>query len=142
MRQKGVRQVSGGRADVKAGLGGIRDVEFLVQGLQLVNLHACPDLLSGNTLEAIEKLVARGILAAETGRSIREDYIFMRRVEHCLQIMEDRQIHAIPEDADQLRALGKRLLGADSDRQGFMLRLDATRDRVRRTYRTHLDPHG
>ncbi len=72
--------------DIKTGLGGLRDVEFLVQGLQLVNAHARPELLCGGTLPALEALAKAGILPSDTADQLTRDYIFLRRVEHFLQI--------------------------------------------------------
>ena len=98
--------------DIKTGLGGLRDVEFLAQGLQLVHAHENPGLLCGGTLPALKALSAAGILSTETADQLSVDYIFLRRVEHFLQIYEDRQTHSLPRDPSQLRALARLMLGS------------------------------
>ena len=125
-------------ADVKSGPGGLRDVEFLVQGLQLIHGREYPDMLTGNTLAAIHALAEQGILRPDVAAQLDKDYVFLRRVEHCLQILEDRQIHAVPTAAAELTAVAKRILGAQATAEGFTARLDGCLARVRDAYRAHL----
>ena len=127
--------------DVKSGLGGIRDIEFLVQGLQLIHGNQHPELFTGNTLQAIDELAEAGLLPPDTARVLAEDYIFLRRVEHYLQILEDRQIHALPNDAAELTALARRMLGTDSNAQVFMRELEHRLVRVHQMYITLLLDH-
>ena len=87
---------SGATPDVKSGFGGLRDVEFLVQGLQLIHGRRIPSLLEGNTLNALEPLEKENVLPEPVVRGLGEDYLFLRQIEHCLLIFEDRQIDAIP----------------------------------------------
>lgn len=94
--------------DVKSGPGGIRDIEFAVQGLQLLHCSSFPELLTGNTLTGIERLRDRGLLAPEQAEGLTEDYVFLRRVEHFLQLYEDRQVHTLPTSEDARRALALR----------------------------------
>ncbi|NLF19719.1 MAG: glutamine-synthetase adenylyltransferase, partial [Lentisphaerae bacterium] len=97
--------------DIKNGPGGIRDVEFLVQALQLAHAHREPGVLAAGTGEAIEALVAGGQLGPEHGRRLQDNYAFLRRVEHFLQLLDDRQTHTLPgRDADR-DALARRVLG-------------------------------
>ena len=84
--------------DIKTGLGGLRDVEFLAQGLQLVHARERPELLQGGTLPALRALAKAGLLSQETAERLSSDYLFLRRVEHFLQIYEDRQTHNLPSD--------------------------------------------
>ncbi|MDP2990010.1 MAG: hypothetical protein Q8O57_05540, partial [Kiritimatiellota bacterium] len=121
-------------ADVKCGLGGIRDIEFLVQGLQLIHAPRQGELLDGNTLSTLERLKTGGLLPEEVVGQLQADYTFLRRVEHILQIFEDRQIHAVPKAGDARAALARRVLGADSTAERLMIELDACQQRVRRTY--------
>jgi glutamate-ammonia-ligase adenylyltransferase len=100
-----------GVIDIKTGPGGIRDVEFLVQALQLAHAHRLPELLQTGTLEAIEALVSTAILSRSDGDDLRESYTFLRRVEHFLQLFEDRQTHSLPESPVQQDALARRVLG-------------------------------
>ena len=109
--------------DVKTGLGGLRDVEFLAQGLQLVHAHEHPELLCGGTLPALQALEAAGILPGETAEQLSADYLFLRRVEHFLQIYEDRQTHNLPRDPAQLRALARRMLGSGATAEQLLAKL-------------------
>jgi len=124
--------------DVKTGIGGLRDVEFLVQGLQLIHGPDHPELLGGNTLVALEGLRQRDILPESVSAQLREDYIFLRRVEHYLQILEDRQIHTLPNDPSELAALSKRVLGIEGDEHQFMEHLKGCLKRIRDAYVSYL----
>lgn len=138
MREAAVKATSGTAPDVKSGAGGLRDVEFLVQGLQLMHGRNRPGILTGNTLTALDLLCHEGILPAQATAELKEDYLFLRRVEHCLQIMEDRQIHAVPQEKEERRSLAKRVLGVESDEERFMAVLKTCLDRVRGHYKRHL----
>jgi glutamate-ammonia-ligase adenylyltransferase len=120
--------------DVKTDAGGLRSVEFLVQGLQLMHARKAPGLLTGNTLEALEVLEGAGLLPADVCRQLGEDYLFLRRVEHGLQLFEDRQVHAVPADRDELTALSRRILGVEATADAFIERLNACMGRVRDAY--------
>jgi glutamate-ammonia-ligase adenylyltransferase len=100
--------------DIKTGLGGLRDVEFLVQGLMLVHAAESPGIIRGGTLPGLRSLGDAGILPPEAVEQLGEDYLFLRRVEHFLQIYEDRQTHSLPRDPSQLRALARLMLGSDA----------------------------
>lgn len=121
-------------ADVKSGLGGIRDIEFLVQGLQLIHVPRQGELLDGNTLSALERLKTYGLLPEEVVGQLQADYTFLRRVEHILQIFEDCQIHVVPKSGDARAALARRVLGPDSTADRLMSELDTCQKRVRRAY--------
>jgi glutamate-ammonia-ligase adenylyltransferase len=138
MRTVGMKTHSGATQDVKSGIGGLRDVEFLVQGLQLVHGARIPSLFEGNTLHALELLGKENILPETVARDLKEDYLFLRRVEHCLQILEDRQIHAIPKDKREQRALARRLLGPDATVDQFMERLSGCLQRIHDAYSRYL----
>ncbi|MGC8638481.1 MAG: bifunctional [glutamate--ammonia ligase]-adenylyl-L-tyrosine phosphorylase/[glutamate--ammonia-ligase] adenylyltransferase [Isosphaeraceae bacterium] len=105
------RTVSAGRAEfeVKTGHGGIRDVEFVVQFLQLLHGGEYPEVRSANTLLAMHQLEQVGSLTADE-RSIMDDtYRFLRQVEHRLQILFDRQTHEMPRTLEELRTLAIRM---------------------------------
>ncbi|MBN2034305.1 MAG: glutamate-ammonia-ligase adenylyltransferase [Deltaproteobacteria bacterium] len=138
MREAAIKTSSGFTPDVKNGAGGMRDVEFLVQGLQLIHAQSRPAVLEGNTLNALDLLCGAGVLSANSVAVLKEDYLFLRRVEHYLQIMEDQQIYAVPKDREQLRALSKRVLGVESDENQFMESLGACFSRVRDHYKKYL----
>ncbi len=105
------RTLSAGIAEVevKTGTGGIRDVEFVVQFLQLLHGGEYPEVQSGNTLEALARLEQVGCLTAEERHIMDDTYRFLRQVEHRLQIVLDRQTHEMPRDPAELRALAVRM---------------------------------
>ncbi|MCG6916562.1 MAG: glutamate-ammonia-ligase adenylyltransferase [Deltaproteobacteria bacterium] len=139
MRRAAIQKISPtGDIDVKSGVGGLRDVEFLVQGLQLLHAPDHSELLQGNTLIALEKLEQAGIISPHLSNQLREDYLFLRRVEHFLQILEDRQIHALPKDPPELDALAKRMLGIESNGSRFKEEVESCNKRVRKAYIEHL----
>jgi [glutamine synthetase] adenylyltransferase / [glutamine synthetase]-adenylyl-L-tyrosine phosphorylase len=94
---------------VKTGQGGIRDVEFLVQGLQLIHGQALPAVRSINTLDSLVRLADHGILQAEEYRCLRTGYAFLRMIEHALQLMHNEQMHALPRNPRELGYLARRL---------------------------------
>jgi glutamate-ammonia-ligase adenylyltransferase len=95
--------------EVKTGRGGIRDVEFVVQFLQLLHGGTYPSVREANTLLGISQLEQAGCLMADE-RSVMEDtYRFLRTVEHRLQTMFDRQTHEMPRDAEAQRTLAIRM---------------------------------
>jgi len=122
--------------DVKSGLGGLRDIEFMVQGLQLIYAPERPTLLHGNTLEALRALKEEGIIDEKLTMQLSEDYIFIRRVEHYLQLLEDQQIHALPQDKAELSALAKRMSGPDCQVDQFLKDINHRLKRVRDAYLT------
>jgi glutamate-ammonia-ligase adenylyltransferase len=103
-RQEGVDQ-----RDVKTGHGGIRDIEFVIQFLQLLNGGDLPEVRTGNTLEAIDALERAECLTLEERTALEDNYIMLRKLEHRLQIMFDLQTHAMPESDEELRKLAIRM---------------------------------
>ena len=141
MRDKAIKNSSQGLSggiDVKSGLGGIRDVEFMVQGLQLLYSKEKGLIIEGNTLLAMEAMVEAGIIPFESANIIKQDYVFLRRIEHYLQILEDQQTHTLPVDKNEVDALAKRMLGADADGEELLNRLDECLKRVRGAYENYL----
>ncbi len=85
--------------------GGIRDIEFSVQALQLLNGGRNNFVRTSNTLVAIERLSASGFLSKEESTLLNGSYIFYRRIEHFLQLMNDSQTHTIPTEGETLEKL-------------------------------------
>src|SRR5216683_1097984 len=104
LRAKGVQ-----RRHVKLGVGGIREVEFLVQALQLLYSGDDPWLRERNSLRAIFRLTERGYLSQSLGRFLGDALVFLRTVEHRLQIVNEFQTHTLPEDPVALGRLARRL---------------------------------
>jgi glutamate-ammonia-ligase adenylyltransferase len=105
------RTLSAGTAghEVKTGHGGIRDVEFVVQFLQLLHGGRYPEVGHANTLTAMSRLEQVGCLTPEERGIMEDTYRFLRRVEHRLQIMFDRQTHQMPRDTEGQRVLAVRM---------------------------------
>lgn len=100
--------------DVKTGFGGIRDIEFVIQFLQLLNGGDLTQLRTGNTLEAIARLEQTGSLSNQERMILEDNYTFLRKLEHRLQIMFDLQTHLIPDSDDEQRKLALRMGYIDS----------------------------
>ena len=124
--------------DIKNGIGGLRDIEFLVQGLQILHSRGYPELLLGNTLDAITILEERSIIPEETASFLTETYSFLRRVEHFLQMLEDRQVHRLPDDEEARGALGRRIEQAEQLESPFQTVLEERMKEVRRLFTHHL----
>ncbi|MCX7797666.1 MAG: hypothetical protein N2249_03480 [Melioribacter sp.] len=120
------------RENVKLFKGGIRDIEFTVQALQLINGGKFKELRTGNTLIAIEKLFNRNLLTNEEKETLTNAYIFYRRIEHFLQLMNDTQTHVIPNEGELLYKLC-RYLKFNSINE-FQKVLDSFRTKVRTVY--------
>ncbi|HET6574948.1 MAG TPA: bifunctional [glutamate--ammonia ligase]-adenylyl-L-tyrosine phosphorylase/[glutamate--ammonia-ligase] adenylyltransferase, partial [Fimbriiglobus sp.] len=95
--------------DVKTGRGGIRDIEYTVQFLQLLNGGDLPAVRQRNTLTALEALEIAGCLTAQETYILADAYRFLRKTEHRLQLLFDWQTHALPTAADELRKLARRM---------------------------------
>jgi glutamate-ammonia-ligase adenylyltransferase len=91
--------------DVKLGRGGIRDVEFMVQTLQLVHGARHPFLQESSTLKALRALRELDLLPHDEVLMLDNTYRFLRRVEHRLQIEAEQQTHVVPRDPEALRRL-------------------------------------
>lgn len=95
--------------EVKLGRGGIRDIEFTVQILQLLNGGKMPELRTRNTLEAIRILGQEQLLRPFEATELASNYTFLRQVEHRLQIEGSQQVHALPTEPEALDILARRL---------------------------------
>jgi glutamate-ammonia-ligase adenylyltransferase len=102
-----VRQRGLGERDLKRGPGGIRDVEFAVQLLQLVHGRLDPGIRSPTTLTALAELAEAGYIAREDAAALAEGYRFLRTVEHRLQLVEGAQVHALPTDPAAFERLAR-----------------------------------
>jgi glutamate-ammonia-ligase adenylyltransferase len=111
MRRRIVEHIRPGEAErqLKLGPGGLRDVEFAVQLLQLVHGRADESLRSGTTLTALADLTAGGYVGRADGAVLAEAYRFLRTLEHRIQLERLRRTHVVPQSDDQLRRLGRSL---------------------------------
>ncbi len=94
--------------NVKTGRGGIRDIEFVTQFLQLLHGGTLPDVRCGNTLDGLSRLYGCGCLNFQEYTLLDQGYRWLRRLEHRLQIMFDLQTHSLPVDPDELRKVAIR----------------------------------
>ncbi|PPU48122.1 bifunctional glutamine synthetase adenylyltransferase/deadenyltransferase [Xanthomonas arboricola] len=83
--------------DIKRGPGGIREIEFLAQSLQLIRGGREPSLRERRLLPALQALVEAGQIDADNGHALTEAYRFLRRLENRLQMLRDAQTHALPQ---------------------------------------------
>jgi [glutamine synthetase] adenylyltransferase / [glutamine synthetase]-adenylyl-L-tyrosine phosphorylase len=100
--------------ELKLGPGGLRDIEFAVQLLQLVHGRADETLREPATLPALAALAAGGYVGRDDAADLAAAYRFLRTVEHLLQLRNLRRTHTLPEDPGALRGLGRALLLAEN----------------------------
>ncbi len=119
--------------NLKLGRGGIREIEFFVQALQLIYAGKNPHLRERNTLKALELLRKEGLIKAEDEATLREAYVFLRNTEHRIQVVQERQTHSLPKKPDELLQLARRCGLADSE--SFQQTLARHRAGVQAIYR-------
>ncbi|MET9495479.1 bifunctional [glutamine synthetase] adenylyltransferase/[glutamine synthetase]-adenylyl-L-tyrosine phosphorylase [Streptomyces sp. NPDC006552] len=109
MRKRVVAGIPAGEVDreLKLGPGGLRDVEFAVQLLQLVHGRADASLRSGTTLVALAALAERGYVGRVDAVQLDDAYRFLRTLEHRIQLYRLRRTHLVPEDDADLRRIGR-----------------------------------
>ena len=118
MRRRVVDSLPTSEADrqLKLGPGGLRDVEFAVQLLQLVHGRSDPCVRQRSTLGALEALTEHGYVGRADGSALAESYRFLRALEHRIQLVRLRRTHVVPTDAADLRRIGRGLgLRADPE---------------------------
>ncbi|CAG0982824.1 Bifunctional glutamine synthetase adenylyltransferase/adenylyl-removing enzyme [Burkholderiales bacterium] len=120
------------RDDVKLGPGGIREIEFIVQALQIVRGGREPGLRIRNTREALAALAAREILPASVAQALDRAYVFLRETEHRLQYRDDQQTQLLPEGPDELAALARAMRHGGAT--AFLEAMDAHRQEVGRQF--------
>ncbi|WP_148575213.1 bifunctional [glutamine synthetase] adenylyltransferase/[glutamine synthetase]-adenylyl-L-tyrosine phosphorylase [Nocardioides caldifontis] len=111
MRRRVVAHIPAKDAErqIKLGSGGLRDVEFAVQLLQMVHGRYDDGIRQPTTLSALAELTARGYVGRDDGASLHDAYRFLRTVEHRMQLHQLRRTHVLPDDEVALRRLGRSL---------------------------------
>jgi glutamate-ammonia-ligase adenylyltransferase len=137
IEQEVVRAGEVGR-NVKLGRGGIREIEFVAQTLQIMNAGRHPFLAHAQTLPALDKLVEYRILAPEHARTLAQAYVFLRDVEHRLQMENGLQTHTLPAERQPRERLA-RLMGFPALGE-FEAALAIHREGVRAIYSSLLKP--
>ena len=97
-----------GEINLKLGRGGIREIEFFIQALQLVYAGKNPKLRELNSLKALDTLMAANLLEENDHLKLREAYRFLRSVEHRIQVVQERQTHNLPAREEEMLALARR----------------------------------
>ncbi|WP_204734191.1 bifunctional [glutamate--ammonia ligase]-adenylyl-L-tyrosine phosphorylase/[glutamate--ammonia-ligase] adenylyltransferase [Hydrogenophaga laconesensis] len=122
--------------DVKLSRGGIREIEFIVQLLQVVRGGQFPELRTRPTLDALQRLCKAGLMPQATATALAQAYEFLRRVEHRIQYLDDQQTHVMPTRDDDLAWLAATLDYPDVC--AFLHALDAHRELVAQEFDTLL----
>lgn len=120
-----VRRAGTGRRELKRGPGGIRDIEFAVQLLQLVHARHDRGIRSANTLDALDELADHGYVDPGEAEVLGESYVFLRTVEHRLQLEDEAQTHTLPADPTALTHLARVLGYRDSGEASALDQFDA-----------------
>jgi len=107
MRDRIERELGGAR-DLKTGAGGIMDIEFTAQYLQLVHGHDHPSLRTTATVPALRAAAACGIAPAHEIELLAQGYSFLRKIEHRMRVVHDQPIHRLPDTRDELDKLARR----------------------------------
>ncbi|RMH39802.1 MAG: bifunctional [glutamate--ammonia ligase]-adenylyl-L-tyrosine phosphorylase/[glutamate--ammonia-ligase] adenylyltransferase [Deltaproteobacteria bacterium] len=95
--------------DVKNGIGGIREIEFFAQALQLIHAGRRPELRTRSTLATLDQLLFAGLITDAEQRALVDAYRLLRHVEHALQLDSGRQTQRLPSDPDELARFARRL---------------------------------
>jgi glutamate-ammonia-ligase adenylyltransferase len=122
-----------GELNLKLGRGGIREIEFFIQALQLIYAGKNPALREKNSLQALALLRREGLVKEADCRILHAAYLFLRTVEHRIQVVQERQTHSLPVRPEELRALARRCGFADT--AAFQAELEQHRQGVAAIYR-------
>ncbi|MEY4099140.1 MAG: hypothetical protein RL300_311, partial [Pseudomonadota bacterium] len=114
--------------DVKLSRGGIREIEFTVQLLQVVRAGHFPELRTRPTLSALPRLVRANLMSEQSAQALAQAYVFLRQIEHRIQYLDDQQTHVLPTQDSDLNWIAE-TMGFDSS-QALLSQLDAHRELV------------
>ena len=122
--------------DVKLSRGGIREIEFIVQLLQVVRGGQFPELRTRPTLDALQRVAKAGLMPQATADALSAAYVFLRRVEHRIQYLDDQQTHVLPTHDGDLAWIAQTL--GHPDVCSFLTTLDTHRELVAQEFDTLL----
>ena len=114
--------------DVKLSRGGIREIEFTVQLLQVVRGGQFPELRTRPTLSALQRVARAGLMSQAAAEQLAQAYVFLRQVEHRIQYLDDQQTHVLPTVDADLLWIAQTLGFANA--HSFLAQLDAHRECV------------
>lgn len=127
------------RTNVKTGHGGIRDIEFVIQFLQLLNGGDLPEIRTANTLESVRQLERAKCLSPAESTVLSQNYAWLRKLEHRLQMMFDLQTHSIPNEDVELNRLARRMGFATQDGRSALEQFRQTLNEATESNRKILD---
>ncbi|MDA0745600.1 MAG: hypothetical protein O2954_03720 [bacterium] len=136
METHGTKGAGSAQLSIKTGPGGIVDIEFIVQVLQIRYGYREPDLRSANTLVGLARLVERGYVTEEEGEDLRSAFVFLRTVEKVLRRQDERARTRLPSDEQGLLAVARMMGHADCET--FMEVLRERMGRTREIFRVYL----
>jgi glutamate-ammonia-ligase adenylyltransferase len=116
--------------NVKLGAGGIREIELIVQTLQVCHGARMPQIRERNTLKALSGLCDQSLISAEECDTLTQAYVLLRDVENKLQMVNDAQTHSLPFEGQELTACARRLGYSDNE-------LGGASDQFLRDYQRH-----
>ena len=122
--------------DVKLSRGGIREIEFIVQLLQVVRGGQFPELRTRPTLDALQRVAKAGLMPQATADALSRAYVFLRRVEHRIQYLDDQQTHVLPTQDEDLAWIASTL--GHAELRDFLTELDTHRELVAQEFDTLL----
>lgn len=125
--------------DVKLSRGGIREIEFTVQLLQVVRGGQYPELRTRPTVSALQRLAKAGLMPQQNADELSQAYLFLRQVEHRIQYLDDQQTHILPADDTDLQWIACSM-GFDTS-AAFLCALDTHRERVAHEFDALLGGH-
>ena len=136
MRRRVVDNIPSAQIDrqLKLGPGGLRDVEFAVQLLQLVHGRVDESLRSPTTLAGLRALIKGGYVGRRDGAAMEEAYEFLRTLEHRIQLFKLRRTHFVPEDEEDLRRIGRSMGFRHNPAENLVREWQAHRREVRRLH--------
>jgi glutamate-ammonia-ligase adenylyltransferase len=125
--------------DVKLGYGGIREIEFFIQALQLLYGGREPWVRERNSLRALHRLAQKGLMTYEEEDRLSRAYHFLRRLEHRIQFLNEQQTHSLPDLPEDLYPLARRMGNMDGAPEEVIAMLRRDYHRHTRVVRTIYD---
>ncbi|MDP3112315.1 MAG: bifunctional [glutamate--ammonia ligase]-adenylyl-L-tyrosine phosphorylase/[glutamate--ammonia-ligase] adenylyltransferase [Thermodesulfovibrionales bacterium] len=118
--------------DIKRGYGGIREIEFFIQALQLIYAGKEPLLRERGTQKALHRLLQKNLIGQADYAMLSDNYTFLRTLEHRLQQLNDLQTHSLPSDEKELNALSRKM--GFPEKASFLSELELRRNKTRTIY--------
>jgi len=128
--------------NIKLGQGGIREIEFFAQTLQLINGGRTPRVRTPSTLEALDRLHGADLLDKKTMMDLREAYLFFRRLEHRIQINHQVQTHELPRTPEEQEDLARKMGYGQDALKSFLSDLEGHRNTVEELFSSLLYQSG